>query len=163
MSRQKKPIGCGCANIPFSVIIVILGGGYWWFSQKENLDISKLLPKNQQINIPILNPSPTASSTPTVSLSSIPNPILNNNQASVKTIQNQKASLPPTLWEKKVIRGIYLTRYQITNNADEQTISERVRYYHSQGINTIIYGVWGNGCTMYNSEVMQQTLGYKSC
>lgn len=64
---------------------------------------------------------------------------------------------------KKVIRGIYLSRYQITNNASEETIRERVRYYRSQGINTIIHGVWGNGCTMYNSDVMQQTLGYKSC
>jgi uncharacterized lipoprotein YddW (UPF0748 family) len=42
-------------------------------------------------------------------------------------------------------------------------IRERVRYYRDQGINTIIHGVWGNGCTMYNSDVMQQTLGYKSC
>ncbi|MGV0104678.1 hypothetical protein NSTCB13_03364 [Nostoc sp. DSM 114160] len=71
--------------------------------------------------------------------------------------------MPQTPWEKKVIRGIYLTRYQVTNNADEQTIRERVRYYRSQGINTIIHGVWGNGCTMYNSKVMQQTFGYKSC
>ena len=82
MSRQnKKPIGCGCANIPFSVIIVILGGAYWWFSQKGNLDINKLLPKNQQINIPILNPAPTASSAPTISISSTPNSTFNNNQA----------------------------------------------------------------------------------
>jgi uncharacterized lipoprotein YddW (UPF0748 family) len=75
----------------------------------------------------------------------------------------EKIQLPQTPWEKKVIRGIYLTRYQVTNNADEQTIRERVRYYRSQGINTIIHGVWGNGCTMYNSKVMQQTFGYKSC
>ncbi|MBW4664338.1 MAG: hypothetical protein KME01_09085 [Chroococcus sp. CMT-3BRIN-NPC107] len=63
--------------------------------------------------------------------------------------------LPPTPWEKKAIRGIYyLSRYQVTNNASEQTIRERVRYYRAQGINTIIHGVWGNGCTMYNSDVM---------
>lgn len=42
-------------------------------------------------------------------------------------------------------------------------IRDRVRYYHQRGINTLIQGVWGNGCTMYNSEVMQQTFGYKSC
>jgi uncharacterized lipoprotein YddW (UPF0748 family) len=42
-------------------------------------------------------------------------------------------------------------------------IRERVRYYRDQGINTIIHGVWGNGCTMYNSQVMQQTFGYDSC
>jgi uncharacterized lipoprotein YddW (UPF0748 family) len=56
-----------------------------------------------------------------------------------------------------------LSRYQVTNNASEQTIRERVRYYRKQGINTIIHGVWGNGCTMYNSNVMQQTFGFKSC
>ncbi|WP_341531009.1 family 10 glycosylhydrolase [Nostoc sp. UHCC 0302] len=172
MSRQnKKPNGCGCSNIPFSLIILILGGGYWWFSHKGNLDISKLLPKNQQISIPILNPTPTTSSTPTQttsltptpSLSSTPNSAPYNKQALIKTITPQKAPLAQTPWEKKVIRGIYLSRYQVTNNADEKTIRERVRYYHSQGINTIIHGVWGNGCTMYNSDVMQQTLGYKSC
>ncbi|NJM49009.1 MAG: family 10 glycosylhydrolase, partial [Alkalinema sp. RU_4_3] len=66
-------------------------------------------------------------------------------------------------WEKKNIRGIYLSRYQITNNASEETIRNRVRYYKQQGINTIIQGVWGNGCTMYNSIILQQTLGFKSC
>ncbi|MEH2376982.1 family 10 glycosylhydrolase [Nostoc sp.] len=164
MSRQdKKPNGCGCSNIPFSIIIVILGGGYWWFSQKGNLDISNLLPKIQQIAISILNPTPTTSSTPTSSLSSTSSFPPNNKQAPVKTITLEKTLLPPTPWEKKVIRGIYLSRYQVTNNADEETIRQRVRYYHSQGINTIIHGVWGNGCTMYNSDVMQQTLGYRSC
>ncbi|WP_017744694.1 hypothetical protein [Scytonema hofmannii] len=54
MSRQnKKPSGCGCSNIPISIIIAILGGGYWWFIQPGNLDISRLLPKN----IPITNSS----------------------------------------------------------------------------------------------------------
>ena len=42
-------------------------------------------------------------------------------------------------------------------------IRDRVRYYKSQGINTIIHGVWGNACTMYESEVMLKTLGYPSC
>lgn len=166
MSRQnKKTNGCGCSNIPISIIIAILGGGYWWFSQKGNLDISNLLSKIQQITIPILNSTPsvsstaipTTSSTSTPSLSTTSNLARNNKQASVQTIT------PQTPWEKKVIRGIYLSRYQVTNNADEQTIRQRVRYYRSQGINTIIHGVWGNGCTMYNSDVMQQTLGYKSC
>jgi hypothetical protein len=73
------------------------------------------------------------------------------------------AKTPQKPLEKRQIRGIYLSRYQITNNADEQTIRERVRYYHAQGINTIVHGVWGNGCTMYRSEVMQQALGYDSC
>ncbi len=170
-SQKKQPNGCGCLNIPISLILVIFGGGYWWFSQKSNLDISKFLPKNQQINIPILNPIPTATSTvnpnisltPTPSLSSPSNLTPNNKQPFPKTRTPQTTALPHTPWEKKVIRGIYLSRYQVTNNADEQTIRERVRYYRSQGINTIIHGVWGNGCTMYNSDVMQQTLGYRSC
>ncbi|GAB1545122.1 hypothetical protein NUACC21_77980 [Scytonema sp. NUACC21] len=179
MSRKKKePNGCGCANIPFSVIIAVLGGGYWLFSQ-GHLDISKLLPKNQRITIPILNPTPTASSTPTPITSSTPTPTAsstptpsvsgnsnraaNDKQAPLETITPQKTPLAQTPWDKKIIRGIYLSRYQVTNNTDEQTIRARVRYYRSQGINTILHGVWGNGCTMYNSDVMQQTLGYKSC
>jgi ABC-type phosphate transport system substrate-binding protein len=66
-------------------------------------------------------------------------------------------------WEKKEIRAIYLSRYQVTNRASEETIRKRVRYYKAQGINTIIHGVWGNGCTMYKSEVMENFLGAKSC
>ncbi|OUL23149.1 hypothetical protein BV378_22000 [Nostoc sp. RF31YmG] len=159
MSRSnKKPNGCGCSNIPISIIIVILGGSYWWFSQKGNLEISNLLPKNQLTNLPFLNPAPT----PSLSSNSNRDPN-HKKQASLKIVTPQKALLPQSAWEKKVIRGIYLSRYQVTNNADEKTIRERVRYYHSQGINTIIHGVWGNGCTMYNSDVMQQTLGYRSC
>ena len=69
----------------------------------------------------------------------------------------------PADWEAKELRGIYLSRYQVTNRASEQTIRDRVRYYKAQGINTLIHGVWGNGCAMYPSEVMQATLGYASC
>ncbi len=78
----------------------------------------------------------------------------------IKPAASRNASNP---WQQKQIRGIYLSRYQITNNASEQMIRDRVRYYRDQGINTIIHGVWGNGCTMYNSEVMQKTFGYQSC
>jgi len=67
------------------------------------------------------------------------------------------------LWESKEVRGIYMSRYQITNRANEQTIRRRVRYYKQQGINTIIHGVWGNGCTMYPSAVMSKTFGMRSC
>lgn len=42
-------------------------------------------------------------------------------------------------------------------------IRDRVRYYKAQGMNTIIHGVWGNGCTMYASSVMKQTFGQESC
>ncbi|MGB3507681.1 MAG: family 10 glycosylhydrolase [Microcoleaceae cyanobacterium] len=85
----------------------------------------------------------------------IVNPVKPNNNS-----LNEKVLTP---WEKKEIRGIYLSRYYVTNNADEKTIRERVHYYKKQGFNTIIHGVWGNGCTMYKSEVMQQILGRNSC
>ncbi len=174
MSQQKKePNGCGCANVPFSLVIVIFAGGYWWFSQPGNLNISKFLPQIQSMTIPILNPTPIASTSPTSSTSKIVNipsrpqpisiPALSNPDISKNQQVISKTIIPKTPWQKKVIRGIYLSRYQVTNNADEKTIRERVRYYHSQGFNTIIHGVWGNACTMYNSRVMQQTLGYKSC
>ncbi|MBD2294654.1 family 10 glycosylhydrolase [Anabaena sphaerica FACHB-251] len=189
--KKQEPKGCGCANIPLSLILAILGGGYWWFSQKGNLDISHLLAKGQQIISPIFNQIPITTSTPSPSLNptpiavSKPTPILNqtpiaiskptppvssiaknipsNQQDAIKKNPDQKIPLPATPWQKKVIRGIYFSRYQITNNANEKTIRERVKFYRSQGFNTIIHGVWGNGCTMYNSKVMQQTLGYKSC
>ncbi|MTJ10520.1 glycoside hydrolase family 10 protein, partial [Anabaena sp. UHCC 0204] len=165
--KAKEPKGCGCANIPFSLIIVILGSGYWWFSQKGNLDISKILSQIQQMTIPILNPTPvnspipTASTSisatifppvnspiPTASISSTTNISPSPTPVAIKTIAPKKTSLPLNPWEKKVIRGIYLSRYNITNNASEKMIRERVRYYHSQGFNTIIHGVWGNACTM---------------
>ncbi|MDJ0674549.1 MAG: family 10 glycosylhydrolase [Calothrix sp. MO_167.B42] len=206
MSHQNKERkGCGCGNIPISLVILILGGGYWLFTQRNNLGLSNILPNNQQLNIPFLTSKPTTSATPVPTLTSSPapaptptpsvsstattqpNPIQTSptpqitpspaiqtsptpqvtpsptieNKTNINKIQNSVAAKTP--WEKKVIRGIYLSRYYITNNANEKTIRERVRFYHSQGINTIIHGVWGNGCTMYNSEVMQQTLGYKSC
>ncbi|HAC62278.1 MAG TPA: porin [Cyanothece sp. UBA12306] len=65
---------------------------------------------------------------------------LKQDQQSIKVDRNSKLSNQVnqlTPWEKKVIRGIYLSRYQITNNASEQTIRQRVRYYKSRGINTI--------------------------
>ncbi len=177
----KKANGCGCSSVPISLILAILGAGYWWFIHLDHLNISKLLPNNQDsIN----------SQTPSVLSKKDKNTNSPHTQTRATSIQTSKPQASPlavtpqklplssnsspqplakasllkqTLWDKKVIRGIYLSRYQITNNADEQTIRERVRYYHEQGINTIIHGVWGNGCTMYNSAVMQQTLGYKSC
>ncbi|MBD2183874.1 family 10 glycosylhydrolase [Aerosakkonema funiforme] len=153
----------------------------------DNLGIEKFLPNNQQNNqqpstpnltsaptqrVPVANsPIPRVISTPTpttnrqVSSSPVtpkPSPTTNR-QVSPSPVTPKPSPSIQTAWEKKQIRGIYLSRYQATNNADEQTIRNRVRYYRSQGINTIIHGVWGNGCTMYNSDVMQQTFGYKSC
>ncbi|MEP0859626.1 family 10 glycosylhydrolase [Trichocoleus sp. DQ-U1] len=195
MPPKKENNGCGCASIPFSLIIVLFGVGYWGFRQLDRLNISQFLPNNQQNNqqptTPILTPAPSQgvtvvksplpqaipTGTPTTKPQVIPLPVTNSPlsqatpagtpttkpQVSALPVTPKNSPLPQNPWEKKKIRGIYLSRYQVTNNANERTIRERVRYYRSQGINTIIHGVWGNGCTMYNSEVMQQTLGYKSC
>ncbi|MEL6903116.1 MAG: family 10 glycosylhydrolase [Cyanobacteria bacterium J06606_4] len=80
-----------------------------------------------------------------------------------QAVPTQTVPTMPEAWQSKAFRGIYISRYQITNRASEKTIRDRVRYYKAQGINTIIHGVWGNGCTMYKSEVMRKTLGYSSC
>jgi uncharacterized lipoprotein YddW (UPF0748 family) len=171
MSTEKNP-GCGCARIPLSAILLMLGGGYWWLIQQGNIhQIAKLIPN---VRLPYLSanskPAPTPTATNSPILPSVP---IANNKSLVTSptpaVSPRPIATTPTPtqsttpWDKKVIRGIYLSRYQITNNADEQTIRKRVRYYKSQGINTIVHGVWGNGCTMYNSEVMQQILGAKSC
>jgi len=109
------------------------------------------------VNSPTSKPSSQPSSIPT------PPSLAKSTSVSSTIIATANQSKPLTPWQKKEIRGIYLSRYQITNNADENTIRERVRYYHSQGINTIVHGVWGNGCTMYDSQVMQQKFGFKKC
>ncbi|MEL6438937.1 MAG: family 10 glycosylhydrolase [Cyanobacteria bacterium J06621_8] len=194
MSDKSNNKGCGCANIPISVIILILGGGFWWFKKNGLPDINlnqinSLLAKvpGVELQIPVSETAPppvvTPTPTPTLppgSITSTPE-VPSESQTSAVTedkdnvakrseqptsppppIKAQKP-LPKTDWEQKEIRGIYLSRYQITNNASETMIRDRVRFYKAQGINTIIHGVWGNACTMYHSEVMQQTLGYKSC
>lgn len=164
MPAKKENKGCGCTSIPISLIIVMLGVGYWGFKHLDKLGINKFLPNLTTMisqHIPVANPSlPTATPVerPTTNRSVTTSPVTSSTNSPVTP-----PSSAQMLWEKKQIRGIYLSRYQVTNNADEQTIRQRVRYYRAQGINTIIHGVWGNGCTMYNSEVMQQTFGYKSC
>jgi uncharacterized lipoprotein YddW (UPF0748 family) len=181
MPPKKENNGCGCASIPFSLIIVLLGVGYWGFRHLDKLDISKFLPNNQQPTAPILTSAPSQgipvansplpkaipTATPTAN-PPLPKAIpiatpTTKPQVLPLPVTPKKSPSPQTPWEKKEIRGIYLSRYQATNNASEKMIRERVRYYRAQGINTIIHGVWGNGCTMYNSNVMQQTFGYKSC
>jgi hypothetical protein len=188
-SSKKENSGCGCASIPFSLIIVLLGVGYWGFrnldSLANTLGISQFLPKNQQQeqenNPQIATPNdrqPTAANLPLAPVQRAPignNPVpqarptatpKTNPQIPLLTAASptpKPSPSPQTSWEKKQIRGIYLSRYQVTNNASEQMIRDRVRFYRSQGFNTIIHGVWGNGCTMYDSNVMQQTFGFKSC
>lgn len=191
MSEGNNKKGCGCANIPISLILLFFGGGGWYLYKYGLPDVdvyqvNKILAKipGIEIKIPVSNPpTPAVIPTPTpalpaVSISSSPKLDKTSKKISPKPtnqiakdfhtleandILRESNSLPKNDWEKKKIRGIYLSRYQVTNNASEQMIRERVRYYKAQGINTIIHGVWGNACTMYQSEVMQQTLGYKSC
>ena len=182
MPPKKENDGCGCASVPFSLILVLLGVGYWSFTHLDKLNIGKFLPENiskflpanqqlttpnnQQSTPPNLTPAPTqrvpVANSPLEPVIPTETPTTNP-QVPPLPVTPSKSPSPQTAWEKKEIRGIYLSRYQVTNNANEQTIRERVRYYRKQGINTIIHGVWGNGCTMYNSDVMQQTFGYKSC
>lgn len=174
MPSKKENSGCGCTSIPISLMLVLLGVSYWGLTHLKQLNfhqpnfskllpsaISKVLPNDQ----PVI-PAPRQSAS--VKNSSLPKAVSTETPSTLSTISPSSvpAKRPPssqTAWEKKPIRGIYLSRYQVTNNADERTIRERVRYYKNQGMNTIIHGVWGNGCTMYNSKVMQQVFGYKSC
>jgi uncharacterized lipoprotein YddW (UPF0748 family) len=174
--NQKQ--GGGCSRIPLSLILAVLGGSYWWLIHQGNINkVAKLLPNFQSANTtktPKMEAktldkvaSVSTSIDPSIAADPIISPIEIARKPKLKNSpQPVKSSNPVSSnsnWNKKAIRGIYLSRYQITNNASEATIRQRVRYYHSQGINTIIHGVWGNGCTMYNSKVMQQMLGAKSC
>ena len=122
-------------------------------------------PKSTPISTPVKIATSPKKSKPSSKSSPIPTPpsLAKSKSVSSAIIATANQSRPLTPWQKKEIRGIYLSRYQVTNNADEKTIRERVRYYHSQGINTIVHGVWGNACTMYDSPVMQQKFGFKRC
>ncbi|MBD2037303.1 family 10 glycosylhydrolase [Leptolyngbya sp. FACHB-321] len=171
MPSKKENSGCGCSSIPISFILVVLGIGYWGFTQIDRSKLNQFLTAAQEPATttqppiaPVFTPAPRQ---PVVVTNAPPSKIsavrLTKPQAAPVSSTLKKRPSPQALWEKKAIRGIYLSRYQATNNASEKMIRERVRYYRDQGINTIIHGVWGNGCTMYNSDVMQQILGYKSC
>ncbi len=171
MPSKKENTGCGCSSIPISFILVLSGIGYWGFTQIDRSTLNNFLAAAQQPATttqppiaPVLPPVPRQRLTVTTAPPpQIPAVRPTKPQAAPVSTTLKKRPSAQTLWEKKAIRGIYLSRYQATNNASEKMIRERVRYYRDQGINTIIHGVWGNGCTMYNSNVMQQTLGYKSC
>ena len=90
--------------------------------------------------------------------------IINVNNINKQRIERNKQfinSIPNNT--VKPIVGIYLSRYQATNNASEKNIREKVRYYRSKGFNTIIHGVAANGCTYYESSVTQRRFGYTKC
>jgi uncharacterized lipoprotein YddW (UPF0748 family) len=77
----------------------------------------------------------------------------------------KSASFTPTKLPapKQRIVGMYFGRHLVRNHQDEQSVRSQVRYYHKQGINTLIVGVWGNGCAMYHSKVTKKLLGQSSC
>ena len=106
---------------------------------------------------------PLKSSSETTEQTSIPND--SPHQKTTHSTPDIKVPLKNSIDRKEqtTIRGIYLSRYQATNNANEQQIRQRVRNYRNWGFNTIIHGVWGNGCTMYKSEVTAKYVGYNSC
>jgi uncharacterized lipoprotein YddW (UPF0748 family) len=175
---KKKPLGF-LGDIPISVWLLILGAGYWWLIHLGNggrlwSQAQAMLPMTAGQSSEPIAPSAPENATTTAPPSPA-NLTLKPKVATAPIVPAKPtpiAKATPTVpakpiaaagWEKKAIRGIYLSRYQVTNNASEQMIRDRVRYYKSQGVNTIIQGVWGNGCTMYDSIIMQQTLGFRRC
>ena len=178
MARKRKSSnstdrdGCGCL-----LLLLFLGFSVWLVPRLQNIssnnienfsadkvgDIaSDILDKQEAQEAPSTSkplPPPASKPLPPPKLSVPP---VRSAPPSARTGPTAWPTLPAN-WASKEMRGIYISRYAITNRASEKVIRDRVRYYKAQGINTIIHGVWGNGCTMYKSEVMQQTLGYSSC
>ena len=100
--EKKKPSGCGCLNIPISVILLFLGAGGWLlFTQKDNLAIGKLLSDNQQINIPFLNTNfpPKTNVTPIPQTNGTPNPQVTPLKTPVSSINKPSKSNKPTTKE----------------------------------------------------------------
>jgi uncharacterized lipoprotein YddW (UPF0748 family) len=179
IKKSKQKTGCGCSCLPRMIIFLAIG--YLGFlllhdpsAAKDLLNIQKHWDNGKSFVISLIAPesnqtpsrpspfpdfsSPNPSTAPKFNATPVakPSPIATN-------VTPTQAPAPQTPWSRKAIRGIYISRYQITNNATEEMIRNRVRYYQSQGFNTIIHGVWGNGCTMYRSAVMKKALGFESC
>lgn len=164
--KDQESQGCGCCF--YVLLLPLVGGAAWWFHQGQ--DLRSFLPTDQTLTIPVLdieiNLNPSASDVPPASTplpTAIISPTAPNVEATVPPAAKPPENIENSPWYQKEMRGIYLSRYQVTNNASEGTIRQRVRYYRSQGFNTILHGVWGNACTMYKSEVMAKKLGYDSC
>ena len=180
-SKSKKQSGCGF----LAVLLLGLVAGVWWVAPRlHRIDIEtardgdlvavakSLLEEDEPepVFVPMALPSGVpgvdAEDAPPADTSVVVSPpppsVEPKAPAATPAVVATAPTLPPA-WEAKEVRGIYLSRYQVTNNASEEVIRDRVRYYKAQGFNTILHGVWGNGCTMYRSEVMQATLGYNSC
>ena len=187
-NQNKKQSGCGCGFFSVALLFGLVGGGWWLAPRLHRIDIEtarngdlvavakSLLEEDEPAAEPVFVPLELPSGVPGVETGAAvegadalllpppPPPVVEAPEptTAVATPVAAAPTLPPA-WKAKEIRGIYLSRYQVTNNASEKVIRDRVRYYKAHGFNTILHGVWGNGCTMYRSEVMQTTLGYNSC
>ncbi|MEM8505128.1 MAG: family 10 glycosylhydrolase [Cyanobacteria bacterium P01_D01_bin.1] len=177
MSSSKS--GCGC----IAFLLLLTGLGAWTFPKLGRVDIEtarngdfqgvfeQLTTAPDESEGSLVNAESTSFATaePTELAKSTAPDIIQMSLPEVSSgepppvAEGDPQTILPQVWADKEIVGIYLSRYQATNRASEQMIRDRVRYYKQQGINTILHGVWGNGCTMYQSEVMQQTFGYSSC
>ncbi|MEL7334106.1 MAG: family 10 glycosylhydrolase [Cyanobacteria bacterium J06560_2] len=191
--KKKQNSGCGCGSFLLLLFVATVGATWWLVPRLHKIDIEtardgdlvavakSLLEEDPEA--PVFKPVELPAGIPnagvegtvegTVSLP-VEVPVAGSDTAAVAppppppppAVPVEQAKVEPTLpaeWAAKSMRGIYLSRYQVTNRASEQTIRDRVRYYKSQGINTILHGVWGNGCTMYQSEVMNKNFGFSSC
>ena len=72
------------------------------------------------------------------------------------------AAVAPNRQQQRII-GIYQGRFELTANASEQEIRNRVRHFRARGFNTLVQGVWGNGCGMYASAVTKKLVGTARC
>ena len=71
-------------------------------------------------------------------------------------------AVTPNRQQQRII-GIYQGRFELTANVSEQEIRNRVRHFRARGFNTLVQGVWGNGCGMYASAVNKQLVGTARC
>ncbi|MEL6552225.1 MAG: family 10 glycosylhydrolase [Cyanobacteria bacterium J06621_11] len=192
VSKKKKQSGCGCGLFSLLLLAATVAGSWWLIPRLHRIDIetardgdlaavAKSLLEEDELEAARDASVGTPVFTPVALPAGIPNAEPVESPVGVEAPLKDSVPPPPpppaipepeavatgpvlpAVWEQKAIRGIYLSRYQVTNRASEQTIRDRVRYYKSQGINTILHGVWGNGCTMYQSEVMQKNFGFSSC
>ncbi|MEL6259950.1 MAG: family 10 glycosylhydrolase [Cyanobacteria bacterium J06626_6] len=175
MGSQKKKSGCGC--LPLLLIVGSFAWFWLWLVPRigHRIDVEvlrdgdfktafgQLMDPSKGQSGELSTTSPSASGLPPIIQAELPAELPVEATRSATAVSVQTVPGMPENWRNKAVRGIYISRYQITNRASEKTIRDRVRYYKDQGINTIIHGVWGNGCAMYKSEVMRKTLGYSSC
>ena len=174
-SSKKETSGCGCLSL-----LLFIGFGIWLAPRLHHINVSDVenfspdkigsitsaVWNGNSSDGVVVDYSPSIAKTPSSGAIAPTNPQTYSPTPKAQAPSDVVPMAWPTLsaeWASKEMRGIYLSRYMATNRASEQMIRDRVRYYKAQGINTIIHGVWGNGCTMYKSDVMMQTLGYESC